>query len=63
MSNGNVVDGSVGNIYLENNNINIRNTSIFSNNNENYEYKDDNKKIEWKHYEQISSHLKFFENN
>ena len=58
MSNGNVVDGSVGNIYLENNNINIRNTSIFSNNNENYEYKDDNKKIEWKHYEQISAHLK-----
>ena len=55
----NVVINSIGNISLENNNnsINQRNSSTLTNN-ENYEFKEVNKKIAWKHCEEISAHLK-----
>ena len=54
----NVIINSIGNMSLENNNsINLRNNSTLTNN-ENSEFKEVNKKIEWKHYEQVTSHLK-----
>ena len=56
----NVINNSVGNINLEDNNninINLRNNATFSDN-ENYEYEEVNKEIEWKHYEQVVLHLK-----
>lgn len=58
MSQENVIINSIGNMSLENNNsINLRNNSTLTNN-ENSEFKEVNKKIEWKHYEQVTSHLK-----
>jgi hypothetical protein len=54
----NVIINSIGNMNLENNNIiNLRNSPTLTNN-ENFEFKEANKKIEWKHYEQVASHLK-----
>lgn len=54
----NVIINSIGNMSLENNNsINLRNNSTLTNN-KNSEFKEVNKKIEWKHYEQVTSHLK-----
>ena len=54
----NVIINSIGNMSLENNNsINLRNNSTLTSN-ENSEFKEVNKKIEWKHYEQVTSHLK-----
>ena len=57
----NVINNSSGNIFNENNiDINIRNSSTSINNEQykNYEFKEPKEKIEWKHYDQISHHLK-----
>ena len=61
MFNENVINDSSGNFYNENSiNINLRNSNTSSNNEniQNYEFKEPNGKIEWKHYDQMSSHLK-----